>query len=410
MDIPRSATRSVGGREASLAARADRMRTRMLQAIAERAAPGTTAERILDRTLEVPWHAVIALGLFGSALLGVMNALAAKGRPEAYLALVVLPIGFLLLRRPLALGLLMVVAGVYLRALYLPIPESCDQMAVSRAALGVVAGGGNPYGFGYAESVPPGAPYPYGPLGMVTVLAGVPGEVLAAAGIMLILAFTRTLLTLGVMAAWTPVLELGNCGMNDQVPGLLVLAGLLLLERRRLSGAALLALSAAIKPYAFAWFPALIGFGGLAVAATLIGLSALLWAPLLIWGPDMYLRSVELARGIHPTPQNALNMPMLRILALPIAAVSLLIRNWTLAVLSGALIFVIVLFLDRWASLGYWYVVLPILGVIAERAIRRFGGRARARFAELRRDVRERPTGFDPPREGPLPAGEGASA
>ena len=45
-----------------------------------------------------------------------------------------------------------------------------------------------------------------------------------------------------------------------------------------------------------------------------------------------------------------------------------------MAVLSGALIFVVVLFLDFWASVGYWFVVGPIVGIVAERALRTGSG------------------------------------
>lgn len=39
--------------------------------------------------------------------------------------------------------------------------------------------------------------------------------------------------------------------------------------------------------------------------------------------------------------------------------------------ISGAAIFCIVLFLDRWASVGYLLVAVPPVAVIAERALRR---------------------------------------
>ena len=57
--------------------------------------------------------------------------------------------------------------AIWVRMLSLGAPETCDQIIVSRAALRVAHRGGNPYGFGYAESVPPGAPFPYGPLGLL---------------------------------------------------------------------------------------------------------------------------------------------------------------------------------------------------------------------------------------------------
>ena len=49
------------------------------------------------------------------------------------------------------------------------------------------------------------------------------------------------------------------------------------------------------------------------------------------------------------------------------AAAGLLVRRWEWMVLIGALTFVVFLFLDRWASLGYWLAVGPIAGIALER-------------------------------------------
>jgi len=95
-----------------------------------------------------------------------------------------------------------------------------------------------------------------------------------------------------------------------------------------------------------------------------------LWSPLLAWGPASFLRSVEMAAAVHPVPENSLNVPALRILAVPLALAALFVRSWTLTVVAGAAIFLVVLFTDRWASYGYWLVVLPILGMVAERWLR----------------------------------------
>jgi hypothetical protein len=159
---------------------------------------------------------------------------------------------------------------------------------------------------------------------------------------------------------------LTSTGVNDYSPGLLIAGGLLLLRSRPVIGAGLLALAAAIKPYAVAWFLPAIGFGGGAVAATLAGASAVLWSPLLVWGPGGYLRSVQLNAGVHPVPANALNLPALRWLALPVTAAGLFARRWDVAVLLGALTFVVYLFFDHWASLGYWLAVIPAAGIAIE--------------------------------------------
>jgi len=372
--------RAVGAlleRAPSPGAWADRRADRIVAAIARRARPGTPGRDRLRGALRLPWHTFAAWLLFSFFLLDAINAQDRRGVSEAWLAIVAIPVGLLLLRRPVVLGIVMAAAGVYLRALYLDFPETCDQMAVSRAALGIISSGGNPWGFGYPESVPPGAPFPYGPLAALTSLLGVPGEVAAFAGILIILAWQRSLLTLAFLAAWVSWIELGVCGINDQLPALLLLGGLLLLERQQRSGAVLVALSVGIKPYAFAWVPPLMGFGGLATSLVLLGVTVLCWLPALWWGPSSYLTSIEMARGVHARPENTLNMPALRILALPVAVAALFVRSWSTAVLTGALIFMIVLFLDYWASFGYWLVVLPPVGIVLERALLRFGSRLR---------------------------------
>jgi hypothetical protein len=177
--------------------------------------------------------------------------------------------------------------------------------------------------------------------------------------------------------------------MNDMVPSLLLLSGLLLVERRRhIPGALLVALSAGIKPYSFAWFPALMGYGGLVTAVTLLVATGLLWSPVLLWGPRSYLESVQGAWDVqHRQIQNTLDMPVLRVLALPLAVASLFVRSWEGMVLIGAAIFMVMMFTDYWMSLGYWMVVLPPVGIVLERALRRFGAAFSEAAVEERSNV-----------------------
>ena len=60
-----------------------------------------------------------------------------------------------------------------------------------------------------------------------------------------------------------------------------------------LVGAGALAVAAALKPYAFAWFLPAIGFGGMWVTAVLAAGTAVLWTPLLLWwgGPAAFFLS-----------------------------------------------------------------------------------------------------------------------
>lgn len=342
------------------------------------ASPGSPVRRGLDHILELPVASLVAWLAFSAMILGTVDVLAHRS-PLYLLALLAIPAGWFLLRRPIALGLALAAASVWIRLLYLGAPETCDQMMVSRAALGVALGGGNPYGFGYAESVPPGAPFPYGPLGLLTPILGQSGETLAFAAVAVLLAWQRALFTLVFFGASLQWVELGACGMNDMIPALLVVGGLLLVERRRnLVGAALVALSAGIKPYSFAWFPALIGYGGLATTIVLLVVAGLAWLPVLLWGPLSYLDSVKGAWVVqHRQEQNTLDMPILRVLAAPLAALSLLVRSWEGMVLMGAAIFVVMMTTDYWMSYGYWMVVLPPVGIVLERGLRAFGAALR---------------------------------
>jgi len=370
---------------ATLARRVSDWSTGLILAAAR---PGTIARRALDRLLALPVASVIAWLAFSAMMLGTVDVLAHRS-PLYLLALLAIPAGWFLLRRPFALGLALAAASVWVRLLYLGAPETCDQMIVSRAALAVALGGGTPYGFGYAESVPPGAPFPYGPLGLLTPLLGQVGETVAFAAVAGILAWQRALFTLVFFGASLQWVELGACGMNDMVPGLLVVGGLLLVERRRhVSGSFLVALSAGIKPYSFAWFPALIAYGGLATAVVLVVTAALAWLPVLFWGPLTYLESVKGAWVVqHRQVQNTIDMPILRVLVVPLVALSLLVRSWEGMVLAGSAIFLLMMTTDYWMSYGYLMVVLPPLGIVLERALRGFGASLREAAREQRPSV-----------------------
>lgn len=349
------------------------------------ARPGSPGRRGLDHLLTLPVASIVAYVAFSLMMLRTVDALAHRS-PLYLLALLAIPAAWFLLRRPVALGLLLAASAIWVRMLYLGAPETCDQMIVSRAALGVALNGGNPYGFGYVESVPPGAPFPYGPLGLLTPVFGQFGEFLAFGAVAVILAWQRALFTLVFFGASLQWVELGACGMNDMIPGLLVVSGLLLVERRRnVAGSVLVALSAGIKPYSFAWFPALIGYGGVTTAIALIVTAGLAWLPVLVWGPFSYLDSIKGAWVVqHRQDQNTIDMPILRVLAVPLAALSLLVRSWEGMVLIGAAIFVLMMATDYWMSYGYWMVVLPPVGIVLERALRAFGASLREAAAEER--------------------------
>jgi hypothetical protein len=254
-----------------------------------------------------------------------------------------------------------------------------DQILVSQAAWERVSSGqGGPYGVGYTQTLPPGAPFPYGPLAVVWWVPGEVVEFVAALGILAVLAWQRALNTLAFYAVWLPSVWLQWQGANDYSPGLMILLGMLALRTRPLVGASLLAIAAALKPYAVAWFLPAVGYAGLSVAAVFVGVSALLWSPLFLWwgGAPAYLESIRLASAAHRYPSDALNLPVMRWVAIPIALLGLLTKRWEAAVLIGSLVFVTFLFLDRWASHTYWMAVVPVSGIALESLLLRARGKA----------------------------------
>ena len=109
-----------------------------------------------------------------------------------------------------------------------------------------------------------------------------------------------------------------------------------------------------------------------------IATSLLLWLPpALVWGPTSMIRSFELAREVHAVSENAFNIPILRVLALPIAIAALFLKQWWMAAVTGLAIFLIVLFFDFWASIGYLVAITPITGILLEMGARNLRQRRR---------------------------------
>jgi hypothetical protein len=275
-----------------------------------------------------------------------------------------MPLVLLAARWPVAA---MITAGIVLRVSFLTVCCT-DQIAVSHAAWDRVADGlGGPYGLGYAATDPPGGPFPYGPLGLIWWLPGPVVELIAAAAVLAILAWHGSLITLAIFAVWQPAVWLNVAGVNDYSPAALLLVAFIAMRSRPIVGAAVLSVAAALKPYVFAWFLPAIGFGGIPVAVVLAATTAVLWSPLFVfWGGiGSFLKTIEIAARIHPVP-NALDMPVLRWIAVAIALGSLFVRRWEAAVLLGSAAFVVFLFLDRWASYAYFLAVIPITGLAIE--------------------------------------------
>jgi hypothetical protein len=244
-----------------------------------------------------------------------------------------------------------------------------DQITVAQAAGARALGGLNPYGVGYAESSPPGAPFPYGPLALLWWQPGPVVELVAAMGLLALLAWQRAFITLAVLGGWQAAVHTTTMGANDYSPAVLVVLGLIVLRTNRYAGGCLLAAAAALKPYAFAWFVPATGFGGVTAAVALVSTTVVLWTPVLfVWGVASFLESIRQASALphHVAGTHSLNMPALRILALPLEIAGLWTRRWEYCLLIGSGVFIIVMFLAQWATYSYWIAVIPPTGLALE--------------------------------------------
>ncbi len=279
---------------------------------------------------------------------------------------------------PAAIIVLLVV-GVALRLA--PATGVSDVLTVTEAAIREMLAGGAPYGHGFAESVPPGAPYAYGPLALLWYLPSLdrPGslELLASVAILVALAVRGRPLGLAIYAVSPAFVVTAADGSNDTSAGLLLLVALLVAVRRPILGAVLLAVATAFKPYALAWLPGLIGYAGLAPLVAFVVASAVAWLPALVaWGPDALLWSFRAADEVHARPYYSLayglgdpsDVPRAAWQGLRVAAGVLLavlglvvVRSAAGFVIAGCLVFGATLFLGYWGTFAYLAAVVPVV-------------------------------------------------
>jgi hypothetical protein len=286
-------------------------------------------------------------------------------RPLALISVALVGAAALLRRSPFRAAIAMAAGSAVLRSAYVGLGYS-TQVDHVRTAMDRVLAGTSPYGVLLPSATAPPEPFTYGPLALLWWQPGVIVEFIAALVVMGLLIWTRAWITLAVYGGLPFAVYLTPTGVNDYSPGLLIAIAMLLIRTRPVLGAGVLAVAAAVKPYAFAWFIPAAGYAGWGAAALLVGATAIFWSPLLFWGPATFLRSVELHREVHPIGANALDLPALRWIAVPLAVAGALVRRWDAMVLLGSAAFVAYLFLDRWASLGYWVAVIPAAGIALE--------------------------------------------
>ncbi|MFO1539041.1 MAG: hypothetical protein ACKOTZ_01150 [Chloroflexota bacterium] len=280
---------------------------------------------------------------------------------------------------PLAI-LVLLALGIWLRMLN-PYGGYSDVLTVVQAAARTMLAGTPPYGIGYDASLPPGAPFAYGPVALAWYLPMLDDprrmELWLSFGILGVLALRGRPLGLAVYAVLAPLLVTATDGSNDTSAGVLLLIALLVAQRAPLPGAILLALAAGFKPYAAAWLPPLLAYGG--IAPGLIGFAAgslVAWGPALFaWGPERILWSFRTADAVHQGPYYSLawvtgglglseaTWQAFRLVAgAATAAVGWLsVRSARSFIVAGAAIYVVTLFAGWWSTFAYLAALAPVL-------------------------------------------------
>ncbi len=185
--------------------------------------------------------------------------------------------------------------------------EASDVADVTSAAIGTMTAGGNPYGFGYDVSRPPGAAFPYGPVALLWVFPFQANpavlELLVSMALTCYFGLRAAMgrpIGLAIFALAPPLVLAAVDGSNDTSAGLFILAAFVFGASRPALGAAILAVAVAFKPYALAWLPPYLVWAGLPSLLAFAGASVVAWGPVLFsWGIDSYLRSLAIARETH---------------------------------------------------------------------------------------------------------------
>ncbi len=318
-----------------------------------------------------PWLLPAAIVLWSIIAIpfAIFMALA-SGRTWVLLACAGGPLAMLLRHRPYLAGAAIIVAATILRLSWLGAAWS-DPIDLSHLAAARAFNGHDPFGgFVYAT----GTAYSYGPLGLLTYQAGIPGELLATIGTSALLVWARSWMALALFNAWPQFIYMPAIGNNDFSVGFVLALALVLLRYRPRLAMVLLAAAVAIKPYAAAWALPAAAYAGLTAAIMGAVASLILWSPVLfVWGVPSYIASILRVEAIRGFSQAQLNqswsfadIPILRLLVIPFSLAGLVWKSWAAMALFGTAGFLAFLGFSPWAHVGYIAVALPVIGLALE--------------------------------------------
>lgn len=255
-----------------------------------------------------------------------------------------------------------------------------DVLDVTRAAIDRVLAGSNPYGVGYVESTPDGAPFPYGPVALLWYMPLRAQPDLIELGVSIVVAamllLRGRLLGLAVYATAPVLVASAVDGSNDTSLGFILLVAFLAAGRSAALGAVLLAVAVGFKLSALAWVPAFLAWGGLRPALAFVSTSLVAWAPVASWGLDTFAWSARVSNEVHRTYLWSLGtvvrditgarvpeLDQLRFVFGGLAALAslLLRRSLDQVIIAGTIVYLVTLFTGTWATFAYFAALGPIL-------------------------------------------------
>ena len=257
-----------------------------------------------------------------------------------------------------------------------------DVLLVTQAAIHTMLDGASPYGIGYAQSVPPGAPFAYGPLALLWYLPSLadPGriELLLSMSLVGVLAIRGRPLGLALFATLTALLVTATDGSNDTSAGVLLLVALLAAERAPVLGGVLLAVAVSFKPYALAWLLPLLAYGGIPLPLlAFVGTSLVCWGwAAIAGGPGPILDSLRRADGLHPQAYYSLAWVVADLHLMPDSAWAVTrylaggltaivgwawVRTARSFVVVGIAIYLVTLFTGWWSTFAYLAAIAPVV-------------------------------------------------
>ena len=290
-----------------------------------------------------------------------------EGRPYGMLAFLGVAAALVTIRRPLVAAAFVIGTSAFLQVATFGTGHA-DQLDLAEAALERVLAGQSPYGVLLNNETGGVNPFAYGPLALVTGLGDRMLELVATTAVLGVLTWQRAWITLCLLAA-SPMVVQSMTGGNEGVPTLLLALGFVVLRTHPKHGMVLIALAGAVKPHVVTWFLPAIGFAGWSAGAWLIGVSALLWSPVLLWGVGSYIHSLRL---VYDAPQMegfeslGLDVPWVRYLSVPVMLAGLWVKRWNHALLVGAVAYTLVMFFGAWAHLGYLTLIVVTVGLALE--------------------------------------------